>query len=138
MTKKRQGDQAVPAYPDSLGPNIHSGGEQEIGAPVPPYEGRQTEGKSEEELSRERGNFGHEAGPRDISQAEKEGVPPTDTTARSPHGVGESTGSQGNEESLGMSEEARRQARLETDAGVGPNRLRDSESPNMQPGDQGG
>lgn len=31
----------ITAYPDSMGPEIHSGGTQEVGGLVPPYEGRQ-------------------------------------------------------------------------------------------------
>lgn len=136
---EEQDQRAKPMEGRSRGANIHSGGEQEIGAPTPPYEGRQTEGKSGDQLEQERGIPGHDAGPRDVSQEERQGVPPQDPNAKSPMGVGVSRGSQGNEQALGMSEEERRKARLETShSGVGRSEPRDPDSPNLQPGDQGG
>lgn len=128
-------ERAVPMEGRSRGPNIHSGGEQDIGAPVPPYEGRSTSGEDIEK----RGKTDHDAGPREISEEERQGVPPDDTSAASPHGVGVSTGSQGNEQALGESNEARRKDRMEsTYSGVGRSEPVDPESPNLQPGDQGG
>jgi hypothetical protein len=112
-------------------PNIQSGGEQEPGGPVPPYEGRSTTGKSKEELIEERADTeGHFAGPRETSQAEREGVTSTDPTPSDPHGVGASISTQGNEQMMGSSEEARRAER--TDAGIGG-----AKEPTTQ-GDQGG
>ncbi|MGH3916703.1 MAG: hypothetical protein ACRDTC_25305 [Pseudonocardiaceae bacterium] len=135
----QQDEHPVPMEGRSRGPNIHSGGTQEIGAPVPPYEGRQTTGKDKEQLIEERISTDHDAGPRNVSQEEREGVSATDTSAASPLGVGESTRGQGNEEALGESEESRRAGRLETsNTGVGRSEPIDSESPNLQPGDQGG
>lgn len=136
---EQQDERPVPPEGRSRGPNIHSGGEQDIGAPVPPYEGRSETGKDKEQLIRERASTGHDAGPREVSQEERDGVPPTDTAAASPHGVGESTSSQGNERGLGQSKESHRKDREEsTYAGVSRSQPIDPESPNMQPGDQGG
>ncbi|MGH4025655.1 MAG: hypothetical protein ACRDRV_13855 [Pseudonocardiaceae bacterium] len=131
---EQQDERPVPMEGRSRGPNIHSGGTQDIGAPTPPYEGRSVG----DEIDK-RGSTDHDAGSREISQEEREGVSPTDTTAASPHGVGESRGSQGNEQMLGESEEARRKDRLEAShSGVGRSEPIDPESPNLQPGDQGG
>ncbi len=138
MTEE-QDERAVPPAGRSRGPNIHSGGTQEMGGPVPPYEGRQETGKSAEQLIEEGRGTGHDAGPREVSQEEREGVPATDTSAASPMGVGESINAQGNEQALGKSEEARRKDREETThSGVGRSKPIDPESPNLQPGDQGG
>ncbi|MCA1674699.1 MAG: hypothetical protein LC799_21735, partial [Actinobacteria bacterium] len=93
-------------------------------------------GTDKEQLIEEGSRSGHDAGPREVSQEEREGVPPTDTSPGSPHGVGESRGSQGNEQMLGESNEARRQDRLET--GVSRSQPIDPESPNLHSGDQGG
>ena len=121
-------------------PNIESGVHHEPGGPVPPYEGRKTEGKSQEELAqeaRERGHPGHDAGPREVSQAEREGLTATDPNPSGPMGVGESMSTSGNERMYGKSKEAQRADT--TDAGVGgtPDNV-DAESPTMVPGDQGG
>jgi hypothetical protein len=110
-----------------------------MGGPVPPYEGRQETGKSAEQLIEEGRGAGHDAGPRELSQEEREGVPATDTSAASPMGVGESVNSQGNEQALGDSEDSRRKERSETThGGVGRSEPIDPDSPNLQPGDQGG
>jgi hypothetical protein len=136
---EQQDERAVPPAGRSRGPNIHSGGTQEMGGPVPPYEGRQETGKSAEQLVEEGRGTGHEAGPREVSQEEREGVPATDTSAASPMGVGESINAQGNEKALGTSEETRRRDREETThGGVGRSAPIDPESPDLQPGDQGG
>ena len=42
--KQKVDQRAIPACPDSMGPDINSGGIQEIGGLVPPYVGRQTHG----------------------------------------------------------------------------------------------
>jgi hypothetical protein len=100
MTEQSPGV-AQPPYPRE--PNVHSGGKQEPGGDreLPPYDERQKTGKDQDELVRERGGAGSsEAAPRVVSQAEREGVPPTDTTAASPLGVGESVVTQGNERLL--------------------------------------
>ncbi|HEU0090038.1 MAG TPA: hypothetical protein VFQ77_20700 [Pseudonocardiaceae bacterium] len=136
---KQQDDRPVPPEGRSRGPIIHSGGEQDIGAPTPPYESRQTEGKDEEQLIQERGDTSHFAGPREVSEEEREGMHPADTTPAGPMGVGETRGGQGNLETYGESEESRRAGRLETShTGVGKSGPTDAESPNLQPGDQGG
>lgn len=136
---EQQDQRPVPPEGRSRGPNIHSGGTQDIGAPTPPYEGRQETGQSDQELREERGRTGHDAGSREISEEERGGVPATDTSAASPLGVGEPTSAQGNEEMLGTSEEARRKDRQKaTSAGVGRSTPVDPDSPNLQPGDQGG
>src|SRR5919107_3859232 len=75
-----------------LGPRPSSGGEQEPGGLVPPYEGRQTEMKDSYEEHTEKVFHGADDVPpgpgREISDEEREGVPPTDTEAESPLGVG--------------------------------------------------
>jgi len=135
MTEQREGV-AQPPYPRE--PNVHSRGKQEPGGdrPLPPYEGRQTSGKGEDELTEERGGEGAAAGPRVVSQAEREGVSDTDTTGASPHGVGESISTSGNEPPLGQSEAAARSDRLDT--GVSREGNVDPESPAMHSGNQGG
>jgi hypothetical protein len=71
---------------------VQPSGEQEPGGLVPPYEGRQTEMKDTYEEHTEKVFHGAdevEPGPgRQISEEEREGVPPTDTEAESPLGVG--------------------------------------------------
>lgn len=120
-------------------PSSHPGGKQEPGGLVPPYEGRQTEGPSQQEQAggSDPTQRSAAAGPREGSQAEREGVPPTDTTAASPHGVGVSTSTQGNVRMHGSSAEA--QKADQTDAGIGDTSQNvDPESPTMLTGDQGG
>ncbi|MGH3980198.1 MAG: hypothetical protein ACRDRZ_14535 [Pseudonocardiaceae bacterium] len=122
----------VPAYPDSMGPDIHSGGEQELGGLVPPYEGRLTEelDTKDEFMDQVYSGEGGTPGPgREISETEQAGVPATDTTGASPLGVGESKTGQGNEQSLGDSEEDRRKDREE--ASMSPATPIDPSSPNM-------
>lgn len=120
-------------------PNVQSGGTQEPGGIVPPYEGRQEEGKSQEELAKDplRQGPGSAAGPREVSQAEREGVSDTDTTGASPLGVGESTTTQGNELMVNKSEAAHRSDQLDHGVG-GQTENVDPESPAMLSGDQGG
>jgi hypothetical protein len=138
MTEQSQGV-AQPPYPRE--PNVHSGGKQEPGGDreLPPYDERQKTGKDQDELVRERGGAGASAaGPREVSQEEREGVPATDTTAASPLGVGESIVNQGNEQVLKAAgqEEAHRTDRM--DAGISSSKNIDPESPDMRAGDQGG
>jgi len=135
MTEQREGV-AQPPYPRE--PNVHSGGKQEPGGdrPTPPYEGRQTSGKDQDELTEERGGEGAAAGSRVVSQAEREGVSDTDTTGASPHGVGESTSTPGNEPPVGQSEASRRSDRIDT--GVSREENVDPQSPAMHSGNQGG
>lgn len=73
---------------------------------------------------------------RTISQQEWEGVPATDTTARTPLGVGISYTAKGNEQALGRSAKRRRKDRDE--AGIAPPEPIDPTSPRLIPGDQGG
>jgi hypothetical protein len=131
MTEQGQGV-AQPPYPRE--PNVHSGGKQEPGGLVPPYEGRQESGEGKD-LEKERGGQGSAAGPRVVSQAEREGVSDTDTTGASPHGVGVSTSTAGNEPPLSDSEASHRSDRIDT--GVSREENVDPESPAMHSGDQG-
>jgi hypothetical protein len=82
-----------------LGPRPKPGGEQEPGGLVPPYEGRQTEVKDSHDRHMDKVFSGAEDVPpgpgREISDEEREGVPPTDTEATSPLGVGESINRRG-------------------------------------------
>jgi hypothetical protein len=75
-----------------LGPRPKSGGEQEPGGLTPPYEGRQTEMKDSYDRHTEKVFSGADDVPpgpgREISDEERDGVPPTDTEAESPLGVG--------------------------------------------------
>ncbi|MGH3767105.1 MAG: hypothetical protein ACRDS0_14360 [Pseudonocardiaceae bacterium] len=100
-------------------PNAYTGGKQEPGGLVPPYEGRQTSGPTQEEQAKDPQKMGEgsAADRREISQAEREGVPATDTTAASPLGVGVSKTKQGNERMHGRSDEAHESDQL--DIGVG-------------------
>lgn len=128
---------AQPPLPSE--PNAYTGGKQVPGGIVPPYKGRQTDGPTQEEQAKNPQKMGEgtAAGPRDISDVEREGVPSTDTTARSPLGAGVSKGNRGNEKMYGRSAEAHEADRL--DIGVGgrsPNI--DPSSPATPTGDQGG
>ncbi|MGH3770568.1 MAG: hypothetical protein ACRDRW_04085 [Pseudonocardiaceae bacterium] len=120
-------------------PNVHSGGKQEPGGLIPPYEGRQEEGTSQEELAQDpqKQGEGYAAAPRDASQAEREGVSGTDTTGASPRGVGESLATQGNERMLNEPEAAHRAEQADIGIGGRPEDV-DPESPTMITGDQGG
>ena len=135
MTEQGQGV-AQPPYPRE--PNVHSGGKQEPGGdrPLPPYDDRQKSGKDQDELVAERGGEGSAAGPRVVSQAEREGISDTDISPSGPHRVGESPSTPGNEPPLTDSEKARRSERLDT--GVSREKNIDPESPAMHSGDQGG
>jgi hypothetical protein len=137
-----------------LGPRPKPGGEQEVDAPVPPYEGRQTEMKEGYEGHTEKVFSGADDVPpgpgREISGEEREGVPPTDTEATSPLGVGESINRRG-EDVVKQEGEAGREhagAKGPTDRPHGVSDERDSSSvdpdettsggPTMPAGDQGG
>lgn len=136
MTEQGSGP-AQPPYPRE--PNVHSGGKQEPGSDrdLPPYEGRQTTGKSPEELAAERGGTGSsEAGAREVSQAEREGMGDTDMEPAGPLGVGISTTKSGEDLSRGMSEAAQRKDRL--DSGLSDEGNKDPASPATSSGDQGG
>jgi hypothetical protein len=123
-------------------PYVHSGGKQEPGAGIekPPYDARQTSGMSQDELAADPQRTGpgtSDAGARTVSQAEREGVSATDTTAASPLGVGESISKQGNERMVNKSAAAHDSD--QKDVGVG------GRTPNLEPempesptGDQGG
>jgi hypothetical protein len=120
-----------PSYPRE--PQAHPGGEQELGGLTPPYEGRQTEGGEEKGV----GMPGHEAGPRDVSDAERGGMTDTDMAPKGPMGVGASTSRSGEDYGRGMSDEARKADRLE--GGIADSTTNvDPDSPPMHTGDQGG
>jgi hypothetical protein len=133
---------------------VQPAGEQEPGGLVPPYEGRQTEMKDGYEEHTEKVFHGAddvEPGPgREISDEEREGVPPTGTDAESPLGVGVSMTRRGEDVAKQEDEPGREDTgtRGPTDrpAGVSDDRAstgvddQDAESggPTMPAGDQGG
>lgn len=119
-----------PPYPRE--PQAYPGGAQEPGGLVPPYEGRQTgEGQDVEE---ERGGPGSQAGPRQVSEAEREGMSDTDMSPSGPLGVGETTTTSGEDLGRGMSEERQREDRLNT----GISDEEQTTGPATHRGDQGG
>jgi hypothetical protein len=136
MTQQGEGV-AQPPYPRE--PNVHSGGKQEPGSDreLPPYGDRQTSGPTQEELAKDpqKAGPGSQAGPRQVSQAEREGMSDTDTSPAGPLGVGISTSDQGNEGGLTDSEETHRADRLDT--GVSREGNVDPQSPAVHSGDQG-
>lgn len=119
--------------PNPREPQAYPGGAQEPGGLVPPYEERQksSEGKNLEE---ERGGQGSQAGPRQVSEAERGGMSDTDPSPAGPHGVGETTTTSGEDLGRRMSEEGHREHRL--DAGVGDEEQ--ISGPATTSGDQGG
>ncbi len=137
-----------------LGPRPQPGGEREVGAPVPPYEGRQTEMKDGYERHTEKAFHGADGVPpgpgREVSDEEREGVPPTATEATSPVGVGESINRRGEDvvkqESEPGREHAGEKGAADRPAGVSDTRSSTgvddqdtiSGSPTMPAGDQGG
>ncbi len=138
MSEQREGPAQVS---NTREPYVHPGGKPEPGSGIemPPYDNRQTDGKSEAELTAERGGPGtSDAPPRASSQAEREGVSlDTNTDAASPMGVGESINKQGNEQALNKSTAAKEAD--QKDIGVGgasPNL--DPEMPEAISGNQGG
>jgi hypothetical protein len=137
-----------------LGPRPKPGGEQEPGGLVPPYEGRQTEVKDSHDRHMEKVFDRVDEVPpgpgREISDEEREGVPPTDMDATSPLGVGESINRRG-EDVVKQEGEAGREhvgTKGPTDrpAGVSDERAAtsvdpdetQSGGPHMPAGDQGG
>jgi hypothetical protein len=137
-----------------LGPRPGPGGEQEPGGLVPPYEGRQTEMKEGYEEHTEKVFHGADDVPpgpgREISEEEREGVPPTDMDAESPLGVGVSMTRRGEDVDKQEPEPGREETGTQgpTDRPVGTSDERDSTSvdpnetesggPTMPAGDQGG
>jgi len=88
----------------SHGPRVHSGGEQEPGGLVPPYEGRVEEGGGSNPWPGKGNDQDVAAGPgREISDVEREGVSATDMDAESRFGVGVSTTRRG--EDVGKQED---------------------------------
>jgi hypothetical protein len=137
-----------------LGPRPKPGGEREPGGPVPPYEGRQTEWKEGHDRHMDKVfNRVDEVPPgpgREISDEERDGVPPTDTEAESPLGVGVSITRRGEDVEKQEDEPGREDtgAKGPSDRPVGVSDSRsstgvddqDTESggPTMPAGDQGG
>ena len=137
-----------------LGPRPGPGGEQEPGGLVPPYEGRQTEMKDSYEEHTEKVFHGADDVPpgpgREISEEEREGVPPTDMDAESPLGVGVSMTRRGEDVDKQEPEPGRDETGTKgpADRPVGTSDERDSTSvdpnetesggPTMPAGDQGG
>jgi hypothetical protein len=137
-----------------LGPRPKPGGEQEPGGLVPPYEGRQEEWKEGHDRHMDKVfNRVDEVPPgpgREISVEEREGVPPTDTEATSPLGVGESINRRGEDVVRQEGKAGREHAGSKgpTDRPHGVSDERDSSSvdpdetqsggPTMPAGDQGG
>ncbi len=133
---------------------VQPAGEQDPGVPVPPYEGRQTEMKDSYEEHTAKVFHGAddvEPGPgRQISEEEREGVPPTDTEAESPLGVGVSMTRRGEDVDKQEDESGREDTgtRGPSDRPVGVSDKRASTSidpnetesggPTMPAGDQGG
>jgi hypothetical protein len=128
---EQQGGAARPPYPRE--PNVHSGGVQEPGSDrdLPPYDDRQKSGEGD--LVAERGGPGYQAGPRDVSDAEREGMSDTDMAPAGPHGVSQSTTTSGEDLAPG-SEDAQREDRLNT----GVSDEGQVSGPAGHPGDQGG
>jgi hypothetical protein len=136
------------------GPRPHSGGDQEPGGLVPPYEGRQTEAKEGHAEHMDKiFNRVDEVPPgpgREISDEEREGVPPTDTEATTPLGVGESITRRGEDVDKQEDEPGRDETGTQgpSDRPAGVSDERDSTSvdpsetesggPTMPAGDQGG
>lgn len=144
-----EGREPEPAAQTNLGPAPHSGGEMDTGdRPLPPYDDRQTEAKSVQDLAQKSmaGEIGTPGPGREVSPEERTGVPPTDTSAQTPLGVGESITPRGEEQVLhhGGGEarlsdenvEERRKDREE--AGIKPDPPISEDMPNLRPGDQGG
>ena len=99
---------------------------------IPPYEGRQPEGPSDKPQAGQ----GSMAGPREVSQAEREGLTSTDPNPEGPLS-GVSMTKQGNERMYGSSEEAHRAEQMDIGVGGEPKNV-DPDSPRMMTGDQGG
>jgi hypothetical protein len=133
---------------------VQPAGEQEPGGLVPPYEGRQTEMKEGYEEHSEKVFHGADDVPpgpgRVISDEEREGVPPTDMDATSPHGVGESINRRGEDVARQEDEEGREdtgtKGASDRPVGVSDARASTSVDPDetesggsiLPPGDRGG
>jgi hypothetical protein len=129
-------------------------GEQEPGGLVPPYEGRQAEAKEghDEHMDKVFDQVDEvPPGPgREISDEEREGVPPTDTEATSPLGVGVSMTRRGEDVDKQEDEEGRddtgTKGASDRPVGVSDERASTSVDPNetgsggptLPAGDQGG
>ena len=130
------------------------GGEQEPQGLVPPYEGRQTEASEglDEQMDKVFDRVDEvPPGPgREVSDEEREGVPATDTEARSPLGVGESINRRGEDVARHEDEAGREHTgnKGASDRPVGVSDERDASAvdpdqarsggPHLSPGDQGG
>jgi hypothetical protein len=130
------------------------GGEQEPQGLVPPYEGRQTEASEglDEQMDKVFDRVEEvPPGPgREVSDEEREGVPATDTEARSPLGVGESINRRGEDVARHEDEPGREHTGTKgaSDRPVGVSDERDASAvdpdqarsggPHLSPGDQGG
>ena len=130
------------------------GGEQEPQGLVPPYEGRQTEVSEglDEQMDKVFDRVDEvPPGPgREVSDEEREGVPATDTEARSPLGVGESINRRGEDVARHEDEPGREHTGTKgaSDRPVGVSDERDASAvdpdqahsggPHLPPGDQGG
>jgi hypothetical protein len=137
-----------------LGPGPRPGGEQEPQGMVPPYEGRQAEAKEGLGEQMDKGfNRVDEVPPgpgREVSDEERRGVPPTDTEAASPLGVGESINRRGEDVARKEGEPGRERtgAKGPSDRPVGVSDERDASAvepdqtasggPHLPAGDQGG
>ena len=133
---------------------VQPAGEQDPDGLVPPYEGRQTEMREGYEEHTEKVFHGADdvqPGPgREISDEEREGVPPTDMDATSPLGVGESINRHGEDVAKQEDEEGRddtgTKGPSDRPAGVSDTRAStsvdphdtESDGPTMPAGDQGG
>ena len=133
---------------------LSQGGEQEPQVPAPPYEGRQTEAREDfdQHMDKVFDRVDEVApGPgRKVSDEEREGVPATDTEARSPLGVGESINRRGEDIARHEDEPGREHTgtRGASDRPAGVSDERDSSAvdpdevrsggPQLPAGDQGG
>ena len=127
------GEEVRPAKAPLPGePNAYTGGKLEPGGLIPPYEGRQMEASSDTPQAGQ----GSMAGPREVSQAEREGLTSTDPNPEGPLS-GVSMTKQGNERMYGSSEEAHRAEQMDIGVGGEPKNV-DPDSPRMMTGDQGG
>jgi hypothetical protein len=133
---EQQAGTASPPLPRE--PNVHSGGEQDPGGDreLPPYSDRQTSGKSQDQLEQERTDPGHDAGPRQVSEAERGGVSDTDMAPSGPHGVGASTSTSGEDIGRGTTEAGHTADRL--GSGISDLGNKATDSPATSSGDQGG
>lgn len=133
---EQQAGVARPPY--TREPNVHSGGEQDPGGDrdLPPYDDRQKTGVGDDQdkLKQERGGLpGHDAGPREVSDAERGGMSDTDPAPSGPLGVGQSISTSG-EDLAPSTREAHEEDRLNT----GVSDEGQISGPPMHSGDQGG